>query len=221
VGATLVILQNELLLRWRLRARVTAMFAFGATTLLLFSFAAGPQPQGLRDHAAGFLWVALLFASALSLSESFQVDMDNRALEGLLLLSAPATALYYGKALANALELIVLGAAFTPMMLVLYDAPLRDPVGLLGVIVLGAFGLAVPGTLYIAMTAQARSQQVLLPLLLFPLVVPVVIAAVKATSLLMGSDPMRQLSSWLVLLACFDAIYASLGGLMFGRIVED
>jgi heme exporter protein B len=106
-------------------------------------------------------------------------------------------------------------------MVVLYDAPLSRPLGLLGVIALGAAGLAAPGTLYAAMTSQLRANQTLLPLLLFPLVVPVLLASVKATALLLQGDPMQQLPSWQILLACFDAIYWSLCGLLFERVVED
>jgi heme exporter protein B len=108
-----------------------------------------------------------------------------------------------------------------PLMVALYDATLPRPLALLGVIALGAAGLAAPGTLYAAMAQQARSRQTLLPLLLFPLVVPVLIAAVKATSLLMLGDPMGQVRSWTLLLAAFDAIHWSLCGLLFGRVVED
>jgi heme exporter protein B len=219
--ALLAALAKDVLLQWRGRSQATAVFVFGASALLLFSFAIGPSADALRAHAAGFLWLALMLSSTLTLAESFQSEMDERALEGLLLLPVPAPALFYAKAVANALQLLLLGIALVPVMVVLYDAaPLRLP-GLLGVIALGAAGLSAPGTLYAAMTAQSRARQTLLPLLLFPLVVPVLLAAVKSTSLLIQGDPMGQLSSWTVLLAAFDLIYWSLCGLLFGRVVED
>ena len=92
---------------------------------------------------------------------------------------------------------------------------------MIGVILLGAAGLSAPGTLYAAMAAQARARQMLLPLLLFPLVVPVLLSAVKATSLVTTGDPMGQLRSWVLLLVSFDAIYWSLCGLLFERVVEE
>jgi heme exporter protein B len=91
---------------------------------------------------------------------------------------------------------------------------------LLGTLVLGSMGLAAPGTLYAALTARISGQQLLLPLLLFPLIVPALLAAVKATTLVMTGDPMEQSGSWLVLLACFDALYWSICGVLFGRVVE-
>jgi heme exporter protein B len=221
VTALLAALRKELLLQQRGVAQLLAVLVFGATALLLFSFAVGPNAELLRPIAPGFLWLALLLSSTLTLAESFQAEMELKALEGQLLLPASAAALYYGKALSNWLQLTLLGALLVPLMVALYDAALPRPLALLGVVAMGAAGLSAPGTLYAAMTHQARSRQTLLPLLLFPLVVPVLIASVKATALPMHGDPMGQLRPWLTLLGAFDAIHWSLCGLLFGRVVED
>lgn len=221
MSAFLAALRKDLLLQWRTRAQLVAVFVFGASSLLLFSFAIGPNAAALRQHAAGFLWLGLLLASTLALADSFESEMSQRALEGLLLLPADPRALYYGKALANLIQLTLLGAGLVPVMVVLYDAGTARVVPLLGVIVLGAAGLSAPGTLYAAMTAQVRGRNTLLPLLLFPLVVPALLGSVKATSLLILGDPMGQVRSWLALLVAFDVIYWSLCGLVFERVVED
>jgi heme exporter protein B len=214
-------LRKELLLQWRTQAQMVAVFVFGASSLLLFSFAIGPVAEALRQFSAGFLWLALLLSSTLTLSESFHTEMEHRAFEGLLLLPADVRNLYYGKALANWLRLFVLGILLVPVMIILYDAGTLRLGPLLLIIALGAAGLSAPGTLYAAMTAQLRAKQTLLPLLLFPLIVPVLLASVKATSLVLLGDPMGQARSWILLLVAFDAIYWSLCGLLFGRVVED
>jgi heme exporter protein B len=214
-------LRKELLLQWRTRGQVMAVFVFGATSLLLFSFAIGPNAEALRTFSAGFIWIALLLSSTLTLAESFHAEMENRALEGLLLLPASPRALYYGKAMANWLQLTVLGIALVPVMVVLYDAGTTRLLKLLAVIVLGTAGLSAPGTLYAAMTAQIRAKQTLLPLLLFPLIVPALLASVKATSLIILGDPMDQSQAWIGLLIAFDLIYWSLCGLLYGRVVEE
>ena len=214
-------LRKELLLQWRTRAQAVAVFVFGATALLLFSFAIGPNAAALREYAAGFLWLALLLSSTLTLSESFHAEMENSALEGLLLLPASPRALYYGKAVANAIQLIVLGIALVPVMIVLYDAGTMRLPTLVLIVILGGAGLSAPGTLYAAMTSQIRAKQMLLPLLLFPLIVPVLLAAVKATSLAILGDPMQQGRAWLLLLLAFDGIYWSLCGLLFEKVVEE
>ena len=213
-------LQKELLLQWRTRAQAIAVFVFGATALLLFSFAIGPS-AALRQYAGGFLWLGLLLSSTLTLSEAFHAEMENHALEGLLLLPVRAHVLYYAKALANTIQLVMLGIALVPVMVVLYDAGTTQLLTILLVIILGSAGISAPGTLYSAMTSQARAKQTLLPLLLFPLIVPVLLAAVKATSLAILGDPMGQGRSWIFLLLAFNGIYWSLCGLLFDRVVED
>jgi heme exporter protein B len=214
-------LRKELLLQWRTRGQFMAVFVFGAAALLLFSFAIGPNAAALRTFSAGFLWLGLLLSSTLTLAESFHAEMENRALEGLLLLPSDPRALYYAKAIANWLQLLLLGIALVPIMVVLYDAGTTRLLLLLLVIALGTAGLSAPGTLYAAMTAQVKAKQTLLPLLLFPLIVPALLASVKATSLAILGDPMGQAGPWIVLLAAFDLIYWSLCGLLYGRVVED
>lgn len=214
-------IRKELLLQWRSRAQFVAVFVFGAASLLLFSFAVGPNAQSLRLYSAGFLWLGLLLSSTLTLAEGFHAEMEHRAFEGLLLVPVDARVLYYGKAIANWLQLALLGVALVPVMVVLYDAGTLRLGLLLVIILLGTAGLSAPGTLYSAMTSQARARGTLLPLLLFPLIVPALLASVKATSLVILGDPMGQVWPWIRLLAAFDAIYWSLCGILFGRVVED
>ena len=214
-------LRKEMLLQWRTRAQMLAVFVFGAAALLLFSFAIGPNALALRTFSGGFLWLGLLLSSTLTLAESFHAEMENRALEGLLLLPASPRSLYYGKAIANWLQLSILGFFLIPVMVILYDAGTTQVLSLLGIVVLGTAGLSAPGTLYAAMTAQVRAKQTLLPLLLFPLIVPALLASVKATSLAVLGDPMGQSKSWIALLIAFDAIYWSLCGLLYARVVEE
>src|SRR5438552_9555057 len=101
----MIALHKEFLLQWRTRAQAVGVFVFGATALLLFSFTIGPNAVALRQYAAGFLWLGLLLSSTLTLSESFHAEMENRALEGLLLLPVSPRSLYYGKALATTIQI--------------------------------------------------------------------------------------------------------------------
>lgn len=213
--------RKDLLLNWRGRAQGMAVVVFGATLLLLLSFAVGPNAAALRQLAGGFLWVALLFSSTLSLTESFRLEREQRAIEGLLLLGASPASIFYGKALANWLQLLAVGTALLPVMIVLYDPGLEGLGGLWGIMALGTAGLSAPGTLHAGMASQLRAQQVLLPLLLFPLVVPVLIAAVRASSLLLLGDPMGQAGSWALLLLAFNGIFWPLCGLLFGYVIEE
>jgi heme exporter protein B len=214
-------LRKELFLQWRSRSQFMAVFVFGAASLLLFSFGIGPNAELLRKFSAGFLWLGLLLSSTLTLAESYHAEMENRAMEGLLLLPADPRVLYYGKTIANWIQLTLLGTALLPVMVVLYDAGTTSVPHLLGIIALGAAALSAPGTLYAAMTAQVRTKQTLLPLLMFPLIVPALIASVNATSLILLGDPMQRVSLWIALLVSFDAMYWALCGVLYGRVVED
>lgn len=217
------LVRKDLLLEWRGRARVLAVLLFGTVTLLLFSFAVGPDSTALRAGAAGFLVLALLLSSTMALSESFRLEQENHALEGLLLSPVLPMALFYSKALSNTLFLVMLAPVLTPVAVIIYAVEL-EPAGFLGVIALwtlAAAGLSAPGTLYAAMTSRLRSQDVLLPLLLFPLVVPVLLGSVKAMDLMLNGDPMVQLPSWSLLLGGFDVIYWSLCGVLSSYVVEE
>ena len=219
---TVAVFRKDILLEWQGRSRVSAVVFFSAMTLLLFSFAVGPNREVLARHAAGYLWLALLLSSVLSLGESFRVETEDDALEGMRLLPVDPRALFFGKAFSNFVLLFGLGLLLIPASLLLYSAHIVGSIPvLLAAVFLGTAGLAAPGTLYAAMTSQARGRDVLLPLLLFPLVVPVLLAAVKATNLAMTGDPMQQAASWLGVLLCFDVIYWTLPAILFGRVIED
>ncbi len=215
------ILRKDLLIEWRARARAFALASFALTILLLFSFAVGPDTATLREHAGAYLWLALLLSSTLLLARSFQTEVESGAIESVVLAPTFPAAFYYGKALANWAQLVLLGAVMVPAVMALFDGRLAEsPLGLLAGLLLGTAGLAAPGTLYAALTARLGARQLLLPLLLFPLIVPCLLASVKATSLVMSGDPMGQVPSWLQLLLAFDLLYWAVCGVLFGKVID-
>jgi heme exporter protein B len=219
---TWILVRKDLLLEWRTRARANALIFFALSTLLLFSFALGPDSTFLRRAAGGTLWLALLLASVLALGESFRVEQENAALDGLRLAPADARALFLAKALANTALLVLVGAVILPVLAALASVSVTLGFGrLAGVLALGCLAISAPGTVYAAIASHARSRDVLLPLLLFPLLIPAVVAAAKATSLVFEGDPMLQFGSWVGLLAGFNLVYWSLGFALFPRVVED
>ncbi|MDH3404344.1 MAG: heme exporter protein CcmB [Acidobacteriota bacterium] len=217
------ILAKDLLLEWRERARTLSVVLFAVVTLLLFSFALGPDVEALRAGTPGFLVLALLLSSTLALNESFRIEREDRALEGLLMRPVGSMAMFYAKALANALLLTLLAPVVVGLAVVLYSLEVGPPAlaGLVGCWALGAAGLAAPGTLYAAMTSRLKTQDVALPILLFPLVVPVLLGSVKAMDLVLFGDAMNQLQSWVSLLLAFDVIYWAVCGVLFRYAVEE
>ncbi len=219
----LVLLGKDLRVEWRGRVRFFSIVLFGGITLVLFSFAIDADSGVAAIMAPGFLVLALLLSSTLGLSESFRMERENRALEGLLLLPIEPAVVFYAKALGNFLFLVMLAPVLMPSAIIIYgiDSGFAQILPTFGVWLLAAAGLAAPGTLYAAMTSRAASQDVLLPLLLFPLVIPVLIASVKSAALILAGDPMDQTRSWLVLLVAFDVIYWSLGGVLAVAALEE
>jgi heme exporter protein B len=217
-----VLLAKDLLIEWRTRARLNALVFFALATLLLFSFAVGPDTKLLARNAGGYLWLALLFASVLALGESFRVEQENLTLDGLRLAPADARAIFLSKAVGNSLLLVGLGVLLVPVMVALYGVQIAMGPGPLALtLLLGCMAISAPGTIYSAIASNARARDVLLPLLLFPLIIPALLAAAKATSLVLQGDPMEQLGSWFGLLSGFNLIYWGLGFALFPRVIED
>ena len=217
----LAMFSKDLLIEWRAASRTVALCGFAAILLLVFSFAIGADSSALQQHAPAYIWMGVLLSSTMLLERSFRLEQEAGAIATLLLAPVRPPAIFYGKALANTLQLVLLAGLTLPLVVVFCDAQFKgDGLVLLGTIVLGCGGLSAPGTMYAAMIARMQGRQLMLPLLLFPLVVPVLVAAVKATSLAMLGDPMDQAGGWLMLLACFNCVYWSLCGVLFGRVIE-
>jgi heme exporter protein B len=220
--ASAAIFHKDLLIEWRSRARSNALVFFAMATLLLFSFAVGPDIKVLQRNASAYLWLALLFAAVLALGESFRVEAENAALEGLRLLPVDPRAVFLGKAIGNAALLFLLGLLLLPVTVGVLGASVKMGFGAYaGVLALGCLAISAPGTIHSAIANHARARDVLLPLLLFPLLVPALLATTKATALVLEGDPMGQFSSWLWLLAGFNFVYWGLGLALFPSVVEE
>jgi heme exporter protein B len=213
---------KDLLIEWRSPARTSGLFFFALAIVVLVAFATGPGASALRRQAPGTLWMGLLLASTRSLDRSFAVETEQGALEGLVLWPVDAVAIYYGKAVANTLVLLLVAAALTPLVIAMYDAPIKGSlVQYVALLVTGCAAIAAPGTMYALITSQARAASVLLPVLLFPLVAPALLAAARGTSVIIEGDPMHQAPAWIGLLVAFNLVHWTVSGLLFARVLED
>ncbi|TVQ86218.1 MAG: transcriptional regulator [Deltaproteobacteria bacterium] len=213
---------KDLTIEVRAPVRAFSVLFFALVILVMVAFAAGSTTKILQDIAGGTLWIAILLTSTRALDQSLSTEFEDHALEELLLWPVEPAAIFYGKAIANALVLWVVAALLTPLLFVIYDAPLFGSfVELVALIALGCAAIAAPGTLYATLTAQARGGAVLLPLLLFPLVVPALVAAARGTTVVMEGDPMRQAPAWLVVLVLFNLIHWAVAGVLFRYVIEE
>lgn len=221
-GRALAVAWKDLTAEWRTRATFNAVVALAVVMLLLFGFALGPETEALQRAAAGIIWLTILFSGVLSFNRSYQIELENGALEALLLYPGSRKAIFLGKLLANLVFVILVEALLVPLAAILYDLPLvRVLPGLTLVILLGTFGFVVLGTLYAAMASRVRAREVLLPLLLFPMLVPVLVAAVAATAAVLVGDPMGDAGSWIRLLVVFDLIFGIASFFAFEYVIEE
>jgi heme exporter protein B len=210
---------KDVLAELRTKEVVNSSLVFSLMTLVMFNFALDLRGEGVRTVAAGVLWVTFAFAGVLALGRAFAREQDRGTLEGLLLSPADRGALYLAKLFANASFMLIVEAVSLPIFVGLFNIQLDWPLAIL-VVLLGTLGFASVGTLLAAMSANTRAREVMLPLLLFPVAVPVLIATVKATAQALGDTP-DDGHNWLGLLAAYDAIFLAISFLVFEHVVQN
>lgn len=215
------ILWKDLLSEWRSRDRVVAMMLFSLLVVVVFHFALPDRPSGAPPEGLpGLLWVAFVFAAILGLNRAFALELENEALSGLALLPGDRGFVFLGKAIANFLLLFLVQGATALAFAVAFDAPLAPAAApLAGVVGLGSLGLCSVGTLFAAMSVRTRYRDVMLPLLLLPLLVPVLLPAVRATTALLQGQGIP--SEALELLLVTDAVFLIVSFIGFDFVLEE
>jgi len=205
----------------RTKEMVSAMFVFSLLVILIFNFAFDLRAENQQADAPGVLWVAVAFAGMLGLNRSFVLEPDRGVLDGLLMAPVDRSAIYFGKMIGNVLFISVVEIIVVPIFMILFNQPLAVLPWLVGVIILGTIGFASVGTLFSAMAVHTRAREVLLPIMLFPVVVPVMLAAVRLTAGILDRTPFEDVSHWLTLLVAFDAIFIAASFMLFEYVVEE
>lgn len=219
---TWAILWKDLLIEVRTKQGLNAMAFFAALVLFLFSFAIGPDPDLLGRLAGGLLWIGITFTGMLSLGRTFQSEELAGGLRNLRSYPGEPRAIYLGKLLGNLAVLLLLEALLFPATGVLFQLELWPHApGLAAIALLGTFGFSVVGTFYAALTVHLRAREVMLPLLLFPALVPVLLGAVNATQGLLLGDPLGRVGDWIRLLAAFDIIFFVVCTWIFPVVLEE
>ena len=216
----LAIVHKDIIAELRTKEMFSSMFVFALLVIVIFNFAFELRVANVKQVAPGVLWVTFTFAGMLGLNRSFVLEKDKGCLEGLLLAPVDRSAIYFGKMLGNLLFMSVVEAVVLPIFWVLFNPPLFSP-ALIPVIVLGTLGFAGVGTLFSAIAVHTRAREVMLPILLFPIVVPLMIAAVKITGGLLDGQPLLEMRNWLNLLVGFDVIFLTVSYMTFDYVVEE
>lgn len=221
LGKVMAIVRKDIATELRTKEMLSAMFVFSLLIIFIFNFAFDLRAENVQVLAPGVLWVAITFAGMLGLSRSFILERDRGVLDGLLLTPVDRSAIYLGKMIGNALFITTVELFVLPFFIVLFNQPLASLPTLAGIVSLGTLGLAGVGTLFSAMAVHTRAREILLPIMLFPVIIPAILAAVRLTSATLDGAPFVDVSQWLALLIAFDVIFIAASFMLFEYVVEE
>lgn len=217
VGA---VIWKDLRAEFRSRELFSAMLVFSLLIILIFNFALELDIRTRQSVTAGVLWSTFAFAGTLGLNRSMAIEKDRGCLDGLLLAPVDRSAIYFGKVISNLVFMLIVEIIVLPVYSVLYSVNLFQP-GLILVILLGSIGYTSVGTLLSAMSVQTRTRDILLPILLFPVVIPVLLAAVKASSGFLTGAEWSEVLLPINLLIAYDIIFIAVAFMVFDNVVEE
>ena len=215
---TLATLVKDLRLEWRSKDAINSMLFFALLVVVIFSFSFDPTAEESRRIAGGLVWVAFLFAAVVALNQTWAREVRNAVLDAYRVSPAPANPLFLAKAFGNFIFVSIIQVLMTPLFAVFYNLrPLGPAWELIPVALLGTWALVVNGTFFAAISLHTRSREIMLPILLFPLSIPALVAMVQATNtILTGQDSAKF---WIVLLLTYDVVFTIACLLLFETVL--
>lgn len=218
--AVLAVAHKDLAAEFRSRELISAMLVFSLLVIIIFNFALDLNIKVRQSVTAGVLWTTFAFAGTLGLNRSMAVEKDRGCMDGLLLAPVDRSAIFFGKVISNLAFMLAVEAVVLPVYSLLYNINLFQ-VEFLAVILLGSIGYTAVGTLLAAMSVQTRTRDVLLPILLFPIAIPVLLAAVKASGGLLAGSPFEEVLTPFNILLVYDVIFIAVTYMVFDYVVEE
>lgn len=219
IHTTVLNLRKDFRLEWRSKDAFNSMIFFALLVVVIFSFAFNPTAEESRVIAGGLIWTAFLFASVVALNETWTRELRNQVLDALRVSPAPANALFLGKVIGNFLFVLIVEALMSPVFIVFYNLrALGNAWLLLAVAALGTWALVVNGTFFAALSIRTRSREIMLPLILFPISIPAVLAMVEATTLILTGEASPNF--WIRLLLAYDVVFTTASLLLFEIILH-
>ena len=219
IRSALTIVWKDMIAEWRTKEMFSSMFVFILLVIVIFKFSFDLRVSNATLLVPGILWAALTFAGTLQLGRAASLEVEDAHIDGLLLAPVPRSAIYVGKALGNLVFMSITELIMLPIFSALFNLNLFRPLILLAVL-LGTVGFASVGTLLSTMAAHSRAREVMLPVLLFPIVLPVVIAAVKLTAGVLDGGVWQELAVWVRFLIAFDVVFLVISLMTFRFVVE-
>ena len=204
------------------RELLSAMFIFALLVILIFIFSINLSIVKASEVGPGILWVAFLFAGTIGLNRSFMLEKENGCLMGLMLVPADRTTIYFGKLISNLIFLSIMELFILPLFMIFFNIDLLSHLGpLLVVVFLGTLGFCALGTLLSSLSANLKTREIMLPILLYPLLIPIIIGAVRMTGQILDGTELADMMKWVGLTASFDIIYIGVSIMTIDHILEE
>ncbi|WP_366923591.1 heme exporter protein CcmB [Metallumcola ferriviriculae] len=215
------IVWKDLVTEFRTKEMLSAMLIFSVLVIVIFAFAFTPTRDLTSKVFPGIIWVAFTFSGILGLNRSFLNEKQNETLLGLMLAPVDRTAIYFGKVISNLAMMLIMEIISLPLFFVLFDYRFSGSLlQLLLVIFLGTLGFIAVGTFLAALAANTRTSEILLPIILFPILVPVIIAAVESTGLILAGHAFADFSGWVKLIGVYDVVFLVVPFILFDYVLE-
>lgn len=219
-GKVMAITWKDTISEMRTKEIVLSVLIFALLVIMTFNFAFGANPGNMLSIAPGILWVTITFAGVLSLNRSFVPEKEEGCIEGLMVCPVSREAIYLGKALSNLIFLLVIELISIPVFALLFNLPLFS-VQLVAITLMATVGFVAVGTLFAALAINTKAREMVLPILFLPIVVPIIISAIKASELALSGESWGGLSPWLPIIGAFDAIFLVVSFWVFSYIIEE
>ncbi len=214
------LLWKDLLAEFRTKEITISILVFALLTIVIFNFAFTPDPARVGLIAPGVLWVAFSFSGVLGLNRTFVIEKERGGLQGLVLCPVEREALFLGKAAGTFIFMCIMEMIILPVFSILLNLPVFMP-GLLAIAFLSNIGFVAMGTLFSAIAVNTRARDFMLPLLFFPAIIPLLVFAVKGSSMVISGEPWSDVMGWLWKIAAFDVVYLVVSTLVFEFVLEE
>ena len=220
LNSIITVVWKDVVLETRSKDIVTPVLVFAILVVIIFNFSVDPTPELVAAVAPGVLWVAFVFSGVLGLNRSFILEKDKGSMEGLMLCPVSREVIFFGKMLASLLFMLVIEALIFPVFGLLFNLPLFVPEAV-AIAVLATIGFSAVGTLFSAVSVNTRAREIMLPILLLPVSVPVIVAAVEATGAAFKGEGWSGMARWPQLIVIFDVVFLVASAFVFQFSLEE
>ncbi len=219
--AVFSIVKKDVLMEWRSKEAVNSMLVFALLVTVVFSFIFEPGSETKNEVVGGIFWIAVIFSGLLGLGKSMVSEVQGGNLEALLLSPVDRSAVFFGKFLSNLLFMLFMEAVLVPLFTVFYDVNIVARPKVILVIFLATYGFCLLGTLFSLISVRTKTREIMLPLMLLPVMVPVILGAILSTNVFIGGFPAENAGNWITLIASFDVVFTAVIFAIFGLIIEE